>query len=129
MIVPYAHEEHYQMLGHWLAHRGIPVPDKDMFSTFGYCVDDIAIGFLFFTNSKQAYIDNIAVDPTKDHWTRDNCIVFLLHALEQAAVDHGCKLVTVLGNLPTMKKRFEKLAFKPHGDYTLYAKVPGTRGD
>lgn len=125
MIVPYSHAMHYNMLKSWLLFRNIPVPEKEMFSDLGFCVDGTAIGFLFLTNSKQAYIDNIAANPEKSETQRDKCLNVLINILEAAAKDNGYKLISVLANLPTMKKRFAWRGFRKHNDYSLFYKFIG----
>lgn len=124
-IVPYNHDEHYEMLCGWLSARGIPNPPKTTMSEIGYVVDDLAIGFLFLTTSKIAEIDNIAADPKVSAWERDHAIHFLLIALEHEAAEAGCHLVKVLGRIPTMKKRFDRLGYESHGEFTLYYKNLG----
>jgi len=125
MIVPYSHTQHYELLKGWLASKGMGIPEKDMFSDLGFCVDNTAIGFLFLTNSKQAYIDNIAASPEKTEAQRDKCINALINVLESAALENGCKMISVLANIPTMKKRFAWRGFKKHNDYSLFYKFIG----
>lgn len=125
MITPYSHTMHYEMLKTWLTVRSMPTPEKDMFSDLGFCVDNTAIGFLFLTNSKQAYIDNIAANPEKSVNQRDRCINALINTLEAAARENGYKVVSVLANIPTMKKRFAWRGFRKHDDYSLFYKFIG----
>lgn len=125
MIVPYSHTMHYDMLKSWLSSRGVDIPEKKMFSDHGYCVDNTAIGFIFFTNSKQAYIDNIAANPEKTEQQRDKCINALINTLETAAKENGYEMISVLANIPTMKKRFAWRGFRKHNDYSLFYKFIG----
>ena len=122
MITPYTHEKHYEPLKKWLAHRGIKIPPRAMFSDFGYCVNDTAIGFLFKTNSRQAFIDNIAANPEKSKPERDLALRALYKELEDEARRCGYLLVTTLSNLETMKSRFENTGYRPFGTVTLFFK-------
>lgn len=128
VVETYSNARHYEMVCRWLAHRGMPNPDKRLFSPTGFVVDETAVGFVMLTNSRQMYIDHIAADPTKTPKQRDVALCFLIKALEDIARSHGAILVTVLANLPAMKKRFEKLGYLKHGDYTLYFKQLGLGG-
>lgn len=125
MIERYTHDKHYDMVKQWLFFRGMGVPEKDMFSSYGLCVNNAAIGFLFLTNSKQAYIDNIAANPEKTEAERDHSLTTLIKALELAAIEKGSTFVSVLANIPTMKKRFVWSGYKKHNDYSLFYKNIG----
>jgi len=125
MIVPYSHTMHYDLLKSWLAARGVEIPEKRMFSDYGFCVDNTAIGFIFFTNSKQAYIDNIAASPDKTENQRDKSLNVLINALELAAKENGYEMVSVLANIPSMKKRFAWRGFRKLNDYSLFYKFIG----
>lgn len=121
MIEAYSHDRHYAMLGDWLRARGITIPPPRLFSDHGYCVDRTAIGFLFrHPNCGQAFIDNIAANPEATPGERDVALDTLLRQLAADARHAGCEAITILGNLPAMKRRFEKLGYRAHGDYTLY---------
>lgn len=126
MVEVYAHHQHYELLSGWLRARGVAVPDKALFSDLGYVVDRIAIGFLFLGgNSRQASIDHVAADPEADSIARDRALSALLNMLEAAAWHADKVLVTALAELPAMKRRFEGLGYRAHGDYTLYYRAKG----
>lgn len=124
-IHPYDHDEHYGLIRAWLKARGLEAPPRERLSEVGYCVDDVAIGFLQLTTSKQAWICDIVADPTVSAWERDHALRHLFHTLEAEAVAAGCCLVTSITNLPIMKRRFARMGYSAHGDFTLYSKKPG----
>ena len=123
MIEPYVHEDHIARLDKWLTLHRLRVPDKRLFSDCGYVVDNIAIGFLFKTNSKQAYIDHVAADPTAKKEARDAALNKLFEHLENIARREGFLMITALAQLPSMKRRFECHGFQTYGEYCLYYKV------
>lgn len=125
MIESYQHETHYELLSKWLSAYDFPAIPKQYFSDIGFCVDRTAIGFLFVTYGRQAYIDNLVMDREAPAPQREEAMITLLDLLERTAKHAGCELVTVLGKLPTMKRRFEQLGFRAVGDYTLYYKTIG----
>lgn len=122
-VAKYRHGAHYEMLRGWLAARNLQIPSQDLFSDCGFCVQNRAIGFLFKTNSKQAYIDHVAADPNCTSDERNSALNLLFDVLLDEAKSGGVRLVTALATLPAMKARFENLLFKPYGNFTLYYKV------
>lgn len=113
------------MLTHWLGSRGVAVPQRELFSDLGFVVDECAIGFLFKTESKQAYIDHIAADPDSDTAARSEALDTLFLELEKKARELGYLMVTVLASLPVMKRRFLTHGYEAHGEYTLFYKYIG----
>lgn len=93
-----------------------------MLSNTGLVVNDTAIGFLFKTNSKTAYIDNIVTNPAKTSQERDVSLAVLITNLGIMAKDSGFKLLTVLSNTSNMDKRLFTLGYKSSGAYSLYYK-------
>lgn len=122
-IKNYNHDDHYIMLEKWLNAKTLTIPPKSFFSDCGICVNNIAIGFLFKTNSKQAYIDHVAADPNSSYEDRQEALDFLFKYLEDIASKEGYEIITGLARLPTMKTRFEDNNYKIHNDYTLYYKI------
>lgn len=125
MIEPYDHGEHVARLNKWLSMHGLRVPDRRLFSDCGFIVDKVAIGFLFKTNSKQAYIDHVAADPNASSDIRSAALTKLFFYLEELARKDGFLMVTALAQLPSMKRRFEAHGFSAYGDFSLYYKVIG----
>ena len=123
MIEIYSHDQHYNLLRSWLAAHDIIVPPKDLFSDIGLCVNRKAIGFLFLTNSPQAYMDNIAADPKIDKSLRDSNLRVLTDALTAIAQQKGVKILNTLTSLATMKERLYDMNFKRLPDnYAFYTK-------
>lgn len=122
-IESYDHGTHIARLTSWLSKHGITVPDRRLFSDLGIVVDGTAIGFLFLTSSRQAYIDHVAADPGAPVEKRDQALTALFDTLEGVAKEKGCLLVTALAALPTMKRRFESRGYKAHGNFSLYYKT------
>lgn len=121
MIEPYDHGTHIARLTAWLGKHGISVPDRRLFSDLGFVVDNAALGFLFLTNSKQAYIDHVAANPDVPVEKRDLALTELFEKLESLAREKGVLLVTALASLPTMKRRFEGRGYKVHGTHGMFS--------
>lgn len=121
-VTRYKHDEHYEKLKGWLTAKGLDTPTRDLFSDLGFCVNGIAIGFLFRTQGGQAEIDHVAADPEASPEDRKKALSMLYDLLIREAKDAGYKLITGLASLPAMKERFEAKGFSPYGDFTLYYK-------
>lgn len=124
-IVLYNDKEHYDTLCTWMQRHDLQAPNPKMLSDFGMVVNKTAIGFLFMTNSKTAYIDNIVTNPVMKSQERHIALNLLLKNLEFAAKKNGYKLITVLSNQSDMDVRLFSLGFRSHGAYSLYYKEIG----
>lgn len=125
-VLPYSHALHYERVEAWLNARGQRIPDKALFSDLGCVVDGIAVGFLFLTNSRQAYIDHIAADPAAPKAKRDLALKFMLKFLEETAKETGALLVTTLTRNPSMARRLGEVGYTKHEeDFGLFFKVVG----
>lgn len=126
-IEAYNQEKHSPLLVEWLKARNMPVPDWRLLSAdTGLCVDGIAIGFLVMPRSGlQAYIDHVAADHTVGPTRRDEALKLLLDALCAWAMKEGYLCVTILGHLPSMRRRLTGTGWRYHGEYGLYFKAGG----
>lgn len=115
------------MLTRWLESKGLAVPDLRLFSDVGFVANGIALGFLFTTNSGQAYIDHVAADPDRHPGDRGDALDLLFSTLEAEAKDRGCVMVTALATLPAMRRRFEDRRYSHHAEFGLYYKVLGDK--
>lgn len=116
----YSHERHYRLLENWLCAYGLQIPHPSLFSDIGFVVDGIAIGFLFPTPSKQAYMDHVATDPYSNPRDRNLALNALFKNIETEATKRGFWMITALAKLPVMKQRFLHHQYEPYGDYTLF---------
>lgn len=125
MIEKYEHEKHYSLVERWLLARGMKPQSKELFSNEGTVVNGNAIGFLFVTNSKQAYIDNFVSNPGASKEERDLALDELIENLEERAKFVGVKLLNVVTGLDSIKERFEKHGYLKNGNAPLYFKYVG----
>jgi N-acetylglutamate synthase-like GNAT family acetyltransferase len=71
----------------------------------------IAVAYLYLTNSKMGYIDNLISDPKYISKDRFNIILELIAACKQMAVEIGCLDVWAITNSEGIIKRCEKLKY------------------
>ena len=124
-VEKYDIEKHCLILKDWLTARKLTLPHEDLFSDIGFVVNNIAIGFLFLTNSKQAYIDHLATDPKSDKEERRVALDKLFETLEKTATDKGCLMITGLASMPAVRTRLDRGGYAHYGEFGLYYKVLG----
>lgn len=100
-------------------------PNKDLMSDVGLLINDAAMGFLFKTNSKVCFIDNLVTNKAKTSEERHNALNILLKNLDWMAKKSGFKAIQVLCDTPNMDKRLFELGYKSHGAWTLFFKLTG----
>jgi len=71
----------------------------------------IAAAYVYLTNSKMGYIDNLISDPKYISKDRFNIILELIAACKQMAVEIGCLDVWAITNSKGIIKRCEKLKY------------------
>ena len=71
----------------------------------------IAAAYLYLTNSKMGYIDNLISDPKYISKDRFNIILELIAACKQMAVETGCLDVWAVTNSKGIIKRCKKLKY------------------
>ena len=71
----------------------------------------IAVAYLYLTNSKMGYIDNLISDPKYISKDRFNIILQLISACKQMAVETGCLDVWAFTNSKGIIKRCKKLEY------------------
>ena len=71
----------------------------------------IAVAYLYLTNSKMGYIDNLISDPKYISKDRFNIILELIAACKQMAVEIGCLDVWAITNSKGIIKRCKELQY------------------
>jgi hypothetical protein len=71
----------------------------------------IAAAYLYLTNSKMGYIDNLIADPKYKSKDRFNIILKLIAACKQMAKEVGCLEVWAITNSKGIIKRCEELEY------------------
>lgn len=116
---------HHDSLCAWMRAHKLPEPEPHILSDVGLIINNCAIGFLFKTNSKTCYIDNIVTNPLKKSGERHEALNMLLKNLDWMARKSGFEVITILTNTPEMDKRVGELGYKNHGAFSLFGKETG----
>jgi hypothetical protein len=98
------------------------ITPREMVYDTGFVVDGVALGFLCKTNSKIAYIDQVATKPGLPEPPREKALRTLLQVLEAEAKRCGFWMVAAMAGSANMQNRFTSHGFSPEGHYTLVTK-------
>jgi hypothetical protein len=118
VIERYSHAKHYELVERWLAGYGLPVPPRSFFSETGLVSGGICVGFLYLTNSRKAWIDQIVADKTSPRSDRSKALDELIEGLKRMAADEKVETLQVMTSGPLVD-RFARLGFETVGHYTF----------
>lgn len=114
--------EDYSQLTRWFKLRDVPVPPLEILSNHGYIVDNVAVGFLYLTNSSVAIIDGYCTNPEIDKNARDNALNWITIHLTAYAKNSGCKLLKCDSKIKEVITRAKNHGFKEIGQFTCLVK-------
>tara|TARA_B100000424_G_C22923854_1_gene491504 strand:+ start:844 stop:1245 length:402 start_codon:yes stop_codon:yes gene_type:complete len=109
--------EDYKYINKWWVEQGFKPVSLDvlpMQGLGGLMIEKqkpIAVAYLYLTNSKMGYIDNLISDPKYISKDRFNIILQLISACKQMAVETGCLDVWAFTNSKGIIKRCKKLEY------------------
>lgn len=110
----------YGQLCLWWDKRNLPhVSLKDLPIT-GYIVENVAAGFMYFTDSKLCFIEHFISNPDVPRETRDKALDTVVENLLLAATG---KTVVSFSYIPAIIERSKRFGFKVHEHkYTMISK-------
>ena len=109
--------EDYKYINKWWVEQGFKPVSLDvlpMQGLGGLMIEKqkpIAVAYLYLTNSKMGYIDNLISDPKYISKDRFNIILQLISACKQMAIETGCLDVWAFTNSKGIIKRCKKLKY------------------
>jgi hypothetical protein len=111
----------FDQIARWFEARGTKMPPRSLFPRSGFIIDDVAAGFLYFTDSTVAIIDSYVSNPLSEPKTRSDALDAITLALIGFARFHGVKLVKCDTKLEVIKTRALGHGFKATGSYESFA--------
>lgn len=105
----------------WHEDRGINCPDLSYFPPTGFIIDDIAAGFILYTDSGIALIDGYISNPNCKKSEREKALNLITRALIESAKKKGCNVIKCDTKLDCIKIRATKHGFKSLGVYESFA--------
>lgn len=109
--------EDYEYINKWWVEQGFNAVSLEvlpMQGLGGLIIEKekpIAAAYLYLTNSKMGYIDNLISDPKYTSKDRFNIILELIAACKEVAKEVGCLDVWAITNSKGIVKRCEKLKY------------------
>jgi hypothetical protein len=113
----------YKRLQAFYASWDLKAPDPMFLPHIGYMVDDIAAGFIYFTDSKIAIIDNFITNKQSNKEERDSALDGIVKALLGSAKTGGAKMIKCDSDIDAIKKRAVKMGFTPVGIFSAFARI------
>jgi hypothetical protein len=112
-IVVWDPEVHGPLAEKWIQARGLgeDAGDLSLLSPLGLVVDGIAMGFLYTTNSKLAFIDCFMTDPASDKAHRSRALDALIVHLMARAKELGYTAVVGTTSAQALAVRFAQHGF------------------
>ena len=107
----------YEYINKWWVQQGFDPPGYDilpMNGMGGVIVEKekpIAAAYVYLTNSRMGYIDNLISDPKYTSKDRFNVILELIAACKEMAKEVGCLDVWAITNSKGIVKRCEELKY------------------
>ena len=112
----------YSQLAKWCNHRDVVAPPKDLLSSVGFIVDDVACGFIYLTNSSVAILDCFISCPHSDKKIRDKALNLITIELTAYAKNSGCRLIKCDSKIREVINRAYDHGFKEIGQFTSLVK-------
>jgi len=110
-VIPFDPERHGAMIQAWAGERGLAVP-LDHLPRGGRIVEDLAVGFMYRTDSKVAILEGLVANPEASAQYRDVAIDRIIGALFDMVRADGYDLVWAWTAHPAVVERCLKLGFK-----------------
>jgi hypothetical protein len=121
-IEPFDRATHLPKLDAWARVRGLGenIGDPELLPPVGFLVGGIACGFLYQTDSKQAYVGAIMADPATTEKQRRVALLLLLDALMAEAHARGYHAVVGLPTIAALAEKFRQMGFiTVPGEYAI----------
>lgn len=103
-------------INQWRELRKAPILSDDFYPPTGFFEPGVAAGFINFTETSVAFIENLITNPQAEKKKREQAILAILEKLERFAYDQNIKWIVAVTNHPQV----EKYAFLIKGE-----RIPG----
>lgn len=110
--IRYDNDKHRKMVDQWAAGWKMnPYPDGYL-PTVGYIVPEVAVAYLFVTDSDVAYMEAVLSNPEASDEDRGNAIDVIADAIVAAAKECGSKWLIGASNVMPLIDRAERHGFR-----------------
>ncbi len=109
-VVPFDPNRHGRMIQSWAGERGLAVP-LDQLPNGGRIVEDVAVGFMYRTDSKVAILEGLVANPEAPDQLRDVAVDRIIGALFDMVRADGYERVWAWTAQPAVVERCRRLGF------------------
>lgn len=107
----------YSQLKRWCFDRDVEAPPIELLSDTGIIVDEIAVGFLYLTNSAVGMLEGFLTNPKADKNDRNEALNSITLNLIKLAEQSGCKLLKCDTRAEEIVNRAKSFGFNELGQY------------
>jgi hypothetical protein len=104
-------ETHYKQLEEWSKMRGLGMVPLDLLPKTGRIVSGVCAAFLYLTDSKVGFLENMISNPAVDRTVSSDALDSCVRAIEQDAKSAGVQLLWSSTCLPAVLERADRLGF------------------
>jgi hypothetical protein len=115
-------EKDIETINGWYRARQQPELNKYLFPDTGFFIENVAVGFLYRTDSCLCFLDGYVCSPSSTKEQRAAAFEKITHMLIRVAKDQGYTRILAYTKSPGIKKIAERFQFSLKGDYTLFIK-------
>lgn len=105
-------ELHFEEIKDWSKDRGLGMVPKELLPKTGRIVPGVCAAFLYLTDSKVAFLENMISNPQTDKALASEALDLCVKAIEQDAKESGVSLIWSSTCIPQVMKRAESLGFQ-----------------
>lgn len=126
MLEEWQPEKHLPLIHEWVRLRGMgpDAGDVSLLPSTGFVADEIAAGFLYLTDSRQAFMDAFVSDPRPTKEARGAAIGQIIEAIITLARSRGVRTLSGAISVPSLATHVAKYGFTMITNcYYVYGKV------
>lgn len=118
-------EADFEAINEWRKQHEAPIISRDLYPPIGIIEPGIAAGWINFTQTRIAFMENFVSNPKADVQKKEEAIMTIIAALERLAYNQGVKWVIAVTNHPKIEKyiyksKAERLPGKVYGKELLW---------
>lgn len=114
--------EDYQSISSWQAARGKNAPPLELLPPTGFIVKDLAVGFIYYTQSRLAFIEHYIANPLADKAARAQAMDIITQMICLDAQMRGVKILVAGTQIKNIETLALKNGFKSVGQQNTFVK-------
>lgn len=112
----------YNQLQRWCFDREVEAPPIEFLSDTGMIVDDVAVGFLYLTNSAIGMLEGYLTNPKADKNDRHEALNSITLNLIKLAENKGCKFLKCDTKFEEIVIRAKSFGFNELGQFKTFVR-------